>query len=138
MRFTSEDEYMAFLKTVTQRLFGRTVIDSLDLNQNAWYIDEEQVTVTAAQLNGVQSASQVQAIIAAKVQSTLAAGTGIDTDVTVTGMTATATIASVFMFAPAGPAITDVTSQYTAADGKMTKVGADATGNTLIITWVKA
>ena len=39
-------------KNVTQRLFGRTVIDSLDLNQNAWYIDEEQVTVTAAQLNG--------------------------------------------------------------------------------------
>lgn len=43
---------MTFLKTVTQRLFGRTVVDSLDLNQNAWYIDEEQVTATAAQLNG--------------------------------------------------------------------------------------
>jgi hypothetical protein len=43
---------MTVLKTITQRLFGRTVIDSLDLNQNAWYIDEEQVTVTAAQLNG--------------------------------------------------------------------------------------
>lgn len=43
---------MTFLKSITQRLFGRTVIDSLDLNQNAWYIDEEQVTVTAAQLNG--------------------------------------------------------------------------------------
>ncbi len=43
---------MPFLKNITQRLFGRTVIDSLDLNQNAWYIDEEQVTVTAAQLNG--------------------------------------------------------------------------------------
>ena len=38
-------------KFVTQRLFGRTVIDSLDLNQNAWYIDEEQVTATAAELN---------------------------------------------------------------------------------------
>jgi hypothetical protein len=43
---------MPFLKNITQRLFGRTVIDSLDLNQNAWYIDEEQVTVTAANLNG--------------------------------------------------------------------------------------
>lgn len=38
-------------KFVTQRLFGRTVIDSLDLNQNGWYIDEEQVTATAAELN---------------------------------------------------------------------------------------
>jgi hypothetical protein len=38
-------------KNITQRLFGRTVIDSLDLNQNAWYIDEEQVTATAAELN---------------------------------------------------------------------------------------
>jgi hypothetical protein len=52
MRFVSGDEYMPFLKNITQRLFGRTVIDSLDLNQNAWYIDEEQVTVTAANLNG--------------------------------------------------------------------------------------
>jgi hypothetical protein len=43
---------MTFLKNITQRLFGRTVIDSLDLNQNAWYIDEEQVTATAANLNG--------------------------------------------------------------------------------------
>lgn len=42
---------MTVLKTITQRLFGRTVIDSLDLNQNAWYIDEEQVTATAAQIN---------------------------------------------------------------------------------------
>ena len=39
-------------KNVTQRLFGRTVIDSMDINQNAWYIDEAQVTATAAQLNG--------------------------------------------------------------------------------------
>jgi hypothetical protein len=43
---------MTVLKTITQRLFGRTVIDSLDLNQNAWYIDEEQVTATAANING--------------------------------------------------------------------------------------
>jgi hypothetical protein len=40
-------------KNVAQRLFGRTVVDSLDLNQNAWYIDEEQVTVTAAQINAI-------------------------------------------------------------------------------------
>jgi hypothetical protein len=44
---------MTFLKTITQRLFGRTVIDSLDLNQNAWYIDEEQVTMSAAQINSI-------------------------------------------------------------------------------------
>jgi hypothetical protein len=44
---------MAVLKNIAQRLFGRTVIDSLDLNQNAWYIDEEQVTMSAAQLNSI-------------------------------------------------------------------------------------
>jgi len=38
-------------KFVTQRLFGRTSIDSLNLHQNAWYIDEEQVTATAAEIN---------------------------------------------------------------------------------------
>jgi hypothetical protein len=52
MRFTSEVTNMTTVqKNVTQRLFGRTVIDSLDLNQNAWYIDEVQVTATADELN---------------------------------------------------------------------------------------
>jgi hypothetical protein len=38
-------------KKIVQRLFGRTVIDALGLKRNSWYIDEEQVTATAAQLN---------------------------------------------------------------------------------------
>jgi hypothetical protein len=54
---------MPVLKTITQRLFGRTVIDSLDLNQNAWYIDEEQVTVTAANLNAIPSITPVTATV---------------------------------------------------------------------------
>jgi len=54
---------MAVLKTITQRLFGRTVIDSLDLNQNAWYIDEEQVTVTAANLNGASVLPATLAVV---------------------------------------------------------------------------
>lgn len=48
-------------KNVTQRLFGRTVIDSLDLNQNAWYIDEAQVTRTAAELNVAGAAKGITA-----------------------------------------------------------------------------
>ena len=41
------------LKAIAQRLFGRTVVDALGLTKNAWYIDEEQVTATAAELNTV-------------------------------------------------------------------------------------
>jgi hypothetical protein len=119
---------MAVLKNITQRLFGRTMIDSLDLNQNAWYIDEEQVTRTATQLNTAADNT--------RFHSGLAAGTGKDTSVTVTGMLATSTIVSVFEFDPAVPGLTDTTSQYTAAAGVMTKVGADSTGKTLIITWI--
>ena len=63
---------MATIKTITQRLFGRTVIDSLDLNQNGWYIDEEQVTATAYQLNNaITSTSGTLGMIRLAVTSSL-------------------------------------------------------------------
>jgi hypothetical protein len=117
-------------KNITQRLFGRTVIDSMDLNQNAWYIDEVQVTATAAQINTAGDNT--------RFHSVLAAGTAKDTTVTITGMLATSTIVSVFLVDFTGGAITDVTSEYTAAAGSMTKVGPDETGKTLMITWISA
>ncbi len=38
-------------KTPTHRMFGRTKIDALDLDSSAWWIDGEQVTASAADLN---------------------------------------------------------------------------------------
>ena len=61
------------MSTVTQRLFGRTVVDSLEVNQSAWWIDSTKITVTGTQLNQLATTKFVTA-------STLAsdvAGNGI-------------------------------------------------------------
>ena len=77
-------------KNVTQRLFGRTVIDSLDLNQNAWYIDEVQVTRTAAELNVAGAAKGITAaMLGADVAGTgLAGGNGAALSIAAKGVTA--------------------------------------------------
>jgi hypothetical protein len=114
-------------------MFGRTVIDSLDLNENAWYIGSTQITATGLQINQVSDKTFVKA---AQFFSVLAAGTGKDTSVTITGMAIGDSIRSVFEVDFTGGTITDVTSQYLASTGEMTKVGADATGKTLMVTWI--
>jgi hypothetical protein len=82
---------MTFLKTVTQRLFGRTVVDSLDLNQNAWYIDEEQVTRTAAQLNVAGAAKGITAAMLGSdvAAAPLSGGNGVAITMASKALTAT-------------------------------------------------
>ena len=59
--------------SVNQRLFGRTVIDSLELNQNAWWIDSTKITVTGTQLNQLATTK----FVTASTLGTDVAGTGI-------------------------------------------------------------
>ena len=49
------------MASVNQRLFGRTVIDSLELSQNAWWIDSTKITVTGTQLNQLATTKFVTA-----------------------------------------------------------------------------
>jgi hypothetical protein len=157
MRFTSGVNNMVE-KYVTKRLFGRTVIDSLDLNQNAWYIDEAQVTRTAAELNVAGAAKGITAAMlgsdvagagltggngvaialdATKFHTDIVPGTGVGAEVTVTGMGVGDRIVSVIAFVPATPALATRTSEYVAAAGKMTKAaGTDDSLNQLIVTWI--
>ena len=81
---------MTVQKFVTQRLFGRTVVDSLDLNQNAWYIDEEQVTRTAAELNVAGAAKGITAaMLGSDVAGTgLGGGNGAAINIAAKGVTA--------------------------------------------------
>lgn len=119
---------MGTIKTITQRLFGRTVIDSLDLNQNGWYIDEEQVTATASKLNG--------SIAASNIHNVLALGTSPNDSVAVAGMLPSDYIVSVMKINFADPIIENVTSQYTCGTGYMNKTGGDDNGCYLMILWV--
>jgi hypothetical protein len=49
------------MATVTQRLFGRTVVDSLKLSESAWWIGDTQITVTGTQLNQLATTKFVTA-----------------------------------------------------------------------------
>jgi hypothetical protein len=73
---------MAITKPVNQRLFGRTVIDSLDITQNAWYINATKMTPTAAQLNTITvfpgSLSQASLLFGAQGDCTKVTIGGID------------------------------------------------------------
>lgn len=56
------------MNNIAQRLFGHTIIDALRLRLNAWYIDGEQVTATAEQLNSFGTTTPtVKSITASKL-----------------------------------------------------------------------
>ena len=145
---------------ITQRLFGRTIIDSAQLVPSGWYIGSTKITVTAAQLNQLATTKFVTAsTLGADVagtglsggngaairlntslfHTTLAAGTNSSVNVTVSGMAATDTIVSVISFSTAASitTMTDRTAEYAAGAGVMTKAaGTDETGNQLMINWI--
>lgn len=149
---------MTFFKYIARRFFGRTKIDSLEVNQGAWYIDETAVTATAAQLNAagtvadtsVTAASlgpdvagatmtggngQPLRINAFKIFALLAPGTGVGVNVPITGMLPGDYVVSV-MAIKVNTGMWDRTSEYTAGTGAMVKAaGTNETGNTLIVAW---
>ena len=150
---------MGLLRRVTQRLFGHTAIDSLELNQNAWYIDDVAVTVTATQLNSrgayvpadlSVTAAKLGAVAnggmlggngtalkfdPTKLKGIVRPGTAAGVDVPITGMQVGDILANVQVFAAgAGGAIIIRTSEYVVGDGKLIKAaGSNDSGRQLMI-----
>lgn len=151
---------MGVISKVTQRLFGRTAIDSLDLNQGAWYIDDVAVTATADALNTGEGGYPPKSVTASTLASdvagnnmvgadgipltmspfgfhlSVAAGTGIGVNVPVPEMSVGDVIRIVAALKP-GISLTDRTSEYTAGAGAMIKAaGTNETGNFLMYYWI--
>ena len=152
---------MGLIKKVTQRLFGHTTIDSLELNQGAWYIDDVAVTATATQLNNrgayvpadlSVTAAKLGAVAGSgmlggngvalkfdptKLKGIVRDGTGVGVDVVVTGMQVGDILADVQSFDSGYFGGIHVrTSEYVVGDGKLIKAaGTNETGNQLMILY---
>lgn len=149
---------MGIFKAITQRLFGHTDIDALELNQGAWYIDNVAVTASAAKLNTAGqaipttvTASNLGAIagngmsggngvavnlMPTGLHGTVKAGTGVGVNVPFTGIATNDILCNVTSFTTA-TGLFDRTSEYVVGNGQLIKsAGTNETGNFLMIYYM--